>query len=62
MTHGTHCHCMMCKVGKKMGMIRDEKHDDHEHDHNHDHDGHGSVCEHCGHTHKKDGHCDCGCK
>lgn len=60
MAHGTHCHCMICTVGKKMGMIRDEQHDDHD-EHNHDNHSH-DVCEHCNHPHKKDGHCDCGCK
>lgn len=58
MAHGTHCHCIMCTVGKKMGMIRGEQQDDHkEYDHNH-HD----VCKRCGHAHKEDDHCDCGCK
>jgi len=60
MAHGTHCHCMMCMVGKKMGMIRkDEQH----HDHNeHGHDSNHETCEHCGHTHNKDARHDCGCK
>ncbi len=22
MTHGTYCHCMMCAIGKKIGMIQ----------------------------------------
>lgn len=60
MAHGTHCHCMMCIVGKKMGMIRDEQHNDRD---GHDNDSHShEACEHCGHAHKEDGHCDCRCK
>lgn len=60
MAHGTHCHCMMCALGKKMGMIRDEQHDDHG-EHGRDNQSH-KVCEHCGHAHKENDHCDCGCK
>ncbi|MBI2459747.1 MAG: hypothetical protein HYV53_04330 [Parcubacteria group bacterium] len=29
MTHGTHCHCLMCTVGKKMGMISKEHDQEH---------------------------------
>lgn len=41
-----------------------------DHDHAHDHEGHdhghtdgakGGVCTTCGHEHKADGTCDCGC-
>lgn len=60
MAHGTPCHCMMCTVGKKMGIIHGEQHDDHD-EHNYDNHSH-NVCGHCNHTHKEDGHCDCGCK
>ncbi len=56
----------MCTVGKKMGMINEEHHDEHNHDHDehgHDHDGHnGGTCKDCGHEHAKDNKCDCGCK
>ena len=63
MAHGTHCYCMICTVGKKIGMIHEEHHDDHNHDeHGHNHDWHHETCKHCGHIHKEDGHCDCGCK
>lgn len=57
MKHGANCNCMMCAVGKKLGMIRDKKHD-----HGGNNGNNGNKCEHCGHTHKADGRCDCGCK
>ncbi len=55
MAHGASCHCMMCTVGKKMGMISDEQH------HNND-DRHQDVCKRCNHSHNKEGLCNCGCK
>ncbi len=56
--HGTHCHCMICTVGKKIGMIRDKQQSDSDHHDDHHHD----VGKHCDHSHKEDGHCDCGSK
>ncbi len=65
MAHGTHCHCMMCTIGKKIGMIHEEHHDDQHHasnEHGHENDGSQEACNHCGHAHKEDARCDCGCK
>lgn len=30
MSHGAKCGCAMCSVGKKMGMIKEENHEEHE--------------------------------
>lgn len=61
MKHGTHCHCMVCTIGKKVGMIRGKEHSDH-HKHNHNNHNHHDKCEHCGHEHKADSSCACECK
>lgn len=59
MAHGMHCNCMMCTVGKKLGIIKEEKHDYQELNNN---GVNRNVCKHCGHSHKSDGRCACGCK
>lgn len=50
MKHGSQCHCMMCTVGKKIGMIRDEHHCENHHDH--DKHEHGDKCESCNYDQK----------
>ena len=67
MKHGATCHCVMCTVGKKMGMIKndhnDGEHNGDQHDDSRDHDDHQeNACKNCGHAHGADGNCDCGCK
>lgn len=51
MSHGAHCDCMVCGVGKKLGMIENgEKHEEkehHEHEEHHDHGSDKKTCEHC---------------
>lgn len=47
MGHGIKCHCMMCTMGKKIGMIKKEEE--------------SSICSGCGHAHGEDGKCECGC-
>lgn len=59
MKHGTYCDCMMCTVGKKLGMIKEDQRDHREHYNN---GVSRNVCENCSHSHKKNGTCDCGCK
>lgn len=39
MPHGTNCHCMICTIGKKIGMIRRE--------HAQDQNNHDNTCDHC---------------
>lgn len=46
MKHGQNCDCMMCGLGKKMGMIPKTKKNDE------------MTCEHCGRAHKADSACD----
>lgn len=62
MAHGTQCNCMMCTVGKKMGMIATAQHAGHDHDNQAHHEDQPGTCGSCSHAHKSDGRCDCGCK
>ena len=58
MGHGKHCNCLVCSMGKKVGMIH--KCDDKSCEHPSHKNERG--CGQCGHEHKADGSCDCGCK
>lgn len=40
MPHGTNCHCIICTMGKKIGMIR--------HEHAQGKSNHDNNCDHCG--------------
>ena len=46
MKHGQNCDCMMCTLGKKMGMISNKKNDDQ------------VQCKQCGQSHTADMACD----
>ena len=45
MPHGTNCHCMICTIGKKIGMIRPAS--------DQNHANHNNACgDHCDQTKK----------
>ncbi len=61
MAHEVHCHCIMCTLGKKINMIR-QKSEDSRNGNNAHNNKESQICKHCGHSHKEDGSCDCGCQ
>lgn len=46
MSHGENCDCMMCTIGKKMGMIKKDNHSHADHHDGHDHSNHSHAEHH----------------